>query len=334
MPAPARSMLVLLLVLLMACGAGTTTDPARKTDAGQPKAALTGGTCWGDRQLPAALGEAEFDAWVQKYAAGDPALGKAMRDDAAFDEQIDCAKPHSLELYNVVGLDAGLDDLVKEYADLLDPESALYRDVRDQVNDRCLAGSPYGAAQRAAGGMPVQLGPSLDDKGGLHVAWDPFPADLWAKGERKFVCTFEQDQPGTLRFTDLGTSKVPLAARVCLDTPGTYVPCSGRHQAENIAGMILNTAISKGQINGRKAVRNGPKGPYVALSDAEYARLDKICQAFLAAVSTAKGGVAARAYPGSVSQWPTKTGAYIASCFALKPLEPPPPVTGTVFDRP
>ena len=66
------------------------------------------------------------------------------------------------------------------------------------MNDRCLAGSPYGEAQRKAGGLPVQLGPSLNIDGGLHVAWDPFPADLWAKGQRKFVCTFEQDEPGTL----------------------------------------------------------------------------------------------------------------------------------------
>ena len=49
----------------------------------------------------------------------------------------------------------------------------------------------------------MQLGPSLNVDGGLHVAWDPFPADLWAKGQQKFVCTFEQDEPGTLAFADL-----------------------------------------------------------------------------------------------------------------------------------
>jgi hypothetical protein len=201
------------------------------------------------------------------------------------------------------------------------------------VNERCNAGSAYGAAQRRAGGLPVQLGPSLSSTGGLHVAWDPFPADLWAKGQKKFVCTFEQEQPGTLRFADLTTNKVPVAARVCLNTPGTYVPCSGKHQAEDIGEMILNTAIEKGQVNGRKAVRKGPKGPYVALSDAEYAKLDKVCQTLFRSVSKVGGGVTARAYPGAVSQWPTKTGAYVASCFALKPFEPPPPITGTVFDR-
>ena len=165
------------------------------------------------------------------------------------------------------------------------------------------------------------------------MAWDPFPADLWEKGQRKFVCTFEQDVPGTLRFADLTTSKVPLAARVCLNTPRRYRSCAGRHQAEVIGEMTLNQAVAKGVVTGRKAIRTGPDGRYVALSDAQYAKLDKVCQTFLAAVSDVGGGVVGRAYPGEVSQWPTGSGDYVASCFALKPFEPPPMITGTVFDR-
>ena len=323
---------VLLAGALVACG-GTTETPRKQSAPDEKEPGLVAGTCWGSEQLPAALGEDGFADWIKEYARGDEALGEALRDDAAFSEQVDCAERHSLELYNVVELDEALTAQIKEYADLLDHASPLYRKVRDQVNDRCVSSSPYGEAQRAAGNLPVQLGPSLNAQGGLHVAWDPFPADLWAEGERKFLCTFQQDRAGTVRFADLTTSKVPPSARVCLNTPGTYVPCSGKHQAEDIAEMILNTAIEKGLVNGRKAVNKGPKGPYVALSDAEYTKLDRVCQAFLDRVSTKKD-VAARVYPGSVEQWPTKTGAYIASCFALKPYEPPPPVTGTVFDKP
>ena len=99
-----------------------------------------------------------------------------MRDDAAFSTPIACTKPHTLELYNIVGLDPRLDAKIKDYTDVLDPSTPLYRAVRDQVYGRCLAPSVYGAAQRRAGGLPVQLGPSLSAKGGLHVAWDPFPA--------------------------------------------------------------------------------------------------------------------------------------------------------------
>ena len=142
----------------------------------------------------------------------------------------------------------------------------------------------FGVRQGAAEGRwaaRCSSAPSLNVDGGLHVAWDPFPADLWAKGQKKFVCTFEQDEPGTLRFADFTTRKAPVEARVCLNTPRKYVPCSGKHQAEDIAEMILNTAIEKGQINGRKAVRKGTNGTYVALSDAEYAKLDKICQTLL-----------------------------------------------------
>jgi hypothetical protein len=325
---------VALLILTLAGCSGNDKALKRESTADKPVKTLTPGTCWGDQQLPEALGKDGFGAWVDKYAGGDSTLGDAMRDDAAFTTEIDCSAPHSLELYNVVEVSPELTARVKSYADLLDQKSGLYRQVRDQVNDRCMAGTPYGQAQRKAGGMPVQLGPSLNVDGGLHVAWDPFPADLWAKGQKKFVCTFEQDQPGTLRFADITTSKVPITARVCLDTPGRYVPCSSRHQAEDIAEMVLNTAIERGQVNGKRAVRTGARGPYVALSDVEYARLDKVCETLLGAVSTVKGGVVGRAYPGSVSQWPTHSGAYVASCFALKPFEPPPPIAGTIFNRP
>jgi hypothetical protein len=327
-------LLSLLLGILTGCTGDNPKSPRHPTSGDAPSKSLTKGTCWDDAQLPDSLGADGFDAWVERYAGGDTALAGSMRDDAAFSNEVECSDAHALELYNVVELEPALTAQVKEYADLLDQRSTLYRKVRDQVNDRCLAGSPYGQAQQRGGGIPVQLGPSLSTGGGLHVAWDPFPADLWVKGEKKFVCTFEQEQPGTLRFADITTRQVPVTARVCLNTPGKYVPCTGKHQAEDIAEMILNTAIEKGDVNGRKAVRKGPKGDYVALSAAEYARLDKICATFLGQVSTVRGGVAARAYPGSVSQWPTETGAYVASCFALKPdVEPPPPITGTVFNK-
>ncbi len=328
-------LLSLLLGLLPACSSDTEESPRPQAAADAAEKVLAKGTCWDDSQLPEALGADEFETWVEEHAGGKATLADSMRDDAAFTEAIDCTEAHSLELYNVVELAPGLTARIKQYADLLDQTSALYRKVRDQVNDRCLADSVYGKAQRKAGGLPVQLGPSIDVDAGLHVAWDPFPADRWAKGERKFVCTFEQEQPGTLMFANLSTKKVPVAARVCLNTPGTYVPCQGRHQAEDIAEMILNTAIEKGQINDRKAVRKGPNGDYVALSETEYSKLDKVCATLFGQVSSARRkGVQARAYPGSVSQWPTDSGAYVASCFALKPdREPPPMITGTVFDK-
>lgn len=338
MSTAARVLAVLLLLALAGCGG----DPSPKRPGARPEAkdsvdpgrVLSKGTCWDDTRLSDALGADTFADWVKEYAGGKATLGDSMRDDVGFTRKIDCSEPHAIELYNVVALDPSLTARITQYADLLDQRSALYRSIRDQVNDRCQADSPYGLAQRRAGGLPVQLAPSLSATGGLHVAWDPFPPDLWAKGQHQFVCTFEQDEPGTLRYADITTSKVPVAVRVCLNTPGTYVPCSGKHQAEDIAEMILNTAIEKGQITGRKAVRKGPKGAYVALSQAEYAKLDKICATLFGQVSGVRGGVAARAYPGSVSQWPTDNGAYVASCFALKPdREPPPPITGTVFNK-
>jgi hypothetical protein len=326
---------VLLAAALTGCsGDDTPTSPRADSPTKAPAKALTKGTCWDDTQLPDALGEAKFGDWVKTYAGGDSTLSQSMRDDAAFSKQIDCSKPHSLELHDVVSLSPGLARQVTTYADLLDQDSALYGKVRDQVSERCLARSAFGRAQRRAGGVDVLLSPFLSDKSGLHVAWDPFPADLWEKGQHRFVCTFEQDRPGTLRFADVTTRQLPVAGRVCLNTPRKYRPCEGRHQAEVIAEMTVNAAIAKGQVTGRKAIRKGPDGSYVALSEAQYARLDKVCQTLFTMVSKRRGGVVGRAYPGTASQWPTEAGDYVASCFALKPYEPPPMITGTVFDRP
>ena len=335
LPAPLLGVLLLGLVL---AGCGADDDPASPRGRSSSPGAtahwheLTAGTCWSDEQLPQALGERGFRQWVAKYADGDAELGAAMRDDAAFSERADCAKPHALELYAVVSLPRKLERRIDSYAELLDDSSALFRSVRDEVNDRCAAGSPYGKAMRKAG-LPVQLGPALAKDSGLHLAWDPFPADLWGDGEHKFVCTFEQEEPGTLRYDDLAGPKLPLEARVCLNTPAKFVPCRGPHQAEDIGEMILNTAIDAGDIDAKKAVRTEGKRKYVALSKDEYDRLDKVCQNLLGLVSTRTNELTARAYPGSVDQWPTDEGTYVATCFALRPLDPPPKFRGTVFDR-
>ncbi|MEO7944312.1 MAG: hypothetical protein ABIR34_13005 [Marmoricola sp.] len=329
---------LLLAVLLVAGVSGCSGDDTPKSPRADsptkaPSKVLTKGTCWDDARLPDALGEAAFDDWAEKYAGGDSALSGSMRDDVAFSKSIDCSEPHSLELHDVVSVQPALTRQVTKYADLLDQKSALYRKISEQVSERCLARSPYGRAQRKAGGVDVQLSPWLNTDSGPHVAWDPFPADLWEKGQHRFVCTFEQDKPGTLRFADLTTREVPVTSRACLNTPRKDRPCSGKHQAEVIAGMTLNAAIAKGQISGRKAIRTGADGKYVALSEAQYAKLDKVCQTLFTMVSTVRGGVVGRAYPGTASQWPTKTGDYVASCFALKPYEPPPMISGTVFNR-
>lgn len=326
---------IVLLLTLAGCSGGDDAEPQRQSTSSAPVKTLAAGTCWSDQHLPDALGADGFESWVEKYADGDDELGEAMRDDAAYAEEIDCSEPHALELYRVVEVSPELTAQLDGYTTLLDRTSELYRKVRDEVNSRCMADSPYGRAERKAGPLPVQLGPSLNVDGGLRLTWDPFPADLWAKGQQRFVCNFEQEEPGTLRFADLTTNKVPVEARVCLNTPSKYVPCSGRHQAEDIGEMMLNTAIAQGQIAGDGAVRKGSKGEFVRLPEAQYARLDKVCGTLFRAVSTPKGGLEARAYPGAADQWPTENGVYLASCFVLQPVSEPPPFLpgGSVFDR-
>lgn len=343
MPAPPRRALtaltLVLAVLLTGCsgdpdGAADPADPAQPSESQEaaPRV-LEAGTCWTDALLSDALGEDDFEALVAEHAGDDPARAESLRDDAAFAEEVDCAEPHALELYNTVELPPRLDRRVTSYGALLDPEGDLHERVRDAVNQACLAPSPYGRAERRAGDLRVQLAPALSEESGLRLAWDPFPADLWEEGERRFVCTLEQDEPGELRFDDLATSAVPVSARTCLNTPGRVVPCNRPHQAEEIGEMVLNSAVAAGDINAERAIREGDEGPFVALADAEYERLDQVCRRLLRSVSTGRPDVEARAFPGGLDQWPTREGAYVASCFALKPFDPPPKFRGTVFDR-
>src|SRR6476661_1014899 len=131
-PSAVVAMVVLLIGTLAGCG-GDHAAPKRTSTADEPVKTLTAGTCWGAQQLPEALGSKAFSTWVDKYARGDATLGDAMRDDAAFTEQVDCSAAHSLELYNVVELTPQLTGRITEYADLLDQKSELFRQVRDQV---------------------------------------------------------------------------------------------------------------------------------------------------------------------------------------------------------
>lgn len=340
MPARPLLLVALLLALVLSGCSGGSAAPGSPEPAGpapEPPRELSAGTCWTDTQLPEALGEEDFAALVEEHAGDDPerrdARAEAMRDDAAFDEEVDCAEPHALELYAVVDLPRALDRRIASYADLLDQDSALHGLVRDAVNQRCLADSAWGRAERRAGAPRVQLGPALAADGGFALAWDPFPAELWEDGQRRFVCTFEQEEPGTVMFADLRTDRLPQRARVCLDVPGTTVPCGRPHQAEEIGEMILNAAVADGDIDARRAVREGEDGRYVALSEREYTRLDRACDVLYRAISTGRPDMEAQAFPGSVEQWPNDDGVYVASCFALKPFDPPPKFRGTVFDR-
>ena len=62
---------VMLLALLAGCSGEDPKSPRPRAAADAPDKVLTKGTCWDDTQLPDALGTDAFDAWVEKYAAGD-----------------------------------------------------------------------------------------------------------------------------------------------------------------------------------------------------------------------------------------------------------------------
>ena len=67
--------MALLLGTLAGCSGDDAKAPSRESASDEPVKTLTSGTCWGGEQLPDALGEDDFDAWVEKYAGGDSTLG-------------------------------------------------------------------------------------------------------------------------------------------------------------------------------------------------------------------------------------------------------------------
>ena len=187
----------LVLVALSGCsGADSPEGNPPASAAAKPVKALAKGTCWGGESLPEALGAKGFEAWVEKYAGGDKALGDSMRDDAAFSTPVDCSEPHALELYNIVGLDPRLDAQVKDYADLLDPEdAALPQGPRPGLQPLPRThGVRRGAAPRGRPAGPAR--PVAERHGGTARRVGPVPGPPVGEGAAEVRLHLRAGRPG------------------------------------------------------------------------------------------------------------------------------------------
>ena len=228
----------------------------------------------GQPQLPDALGEDGFGAWVEKYAGGDTTSATSMRDDAAFSKAIGAPSRTrwSSTTSSARGPRLTAGHGVRRPAR---PEHALYRQVRDR-STTAASRSAYGAAQRRR--AACRCSSALAERRRRPARrLGPVPGGPVGEGPAEVRVHLRAGRPGTLLFADLATRKTPIAARVCVDTPRPYVPCSaapGRgHRRDD-----PEHRDRAGRDHRPRGRPQGPNGQYVAPSDAEYAKLDRVCQ--------------------------------------------------------
>jgi hypothetical protein len=258
---------------------------------------------------------------------------ESLGDDPAWTDPVDCGEPHQLEVYGVVGLPPQVESEVASYADVVNVDSHVYREVSDEVTRGCaLSFGPAATAARSAP-LAVDVMPAWSANAGVSVTWAPSPAASWDRGEHRFACLFEQARQGTVRLADLASADFPSAARSCL--MGTaFVPCGQRHDAERIATVGLDRAVAEGQIVGARAVDEVGR---VDLGSDAWQALDGVCQRYLDAVAphhaTGLRGVA-NTYP---ELYPDADGRYTVLCSAQAPFGVGPSgavvTAGSVFAR-
>jgi hypothetical protein len=258
---------------------------------------------------------------------------ESLGDDPAWTDPVDCGQPHEIEVYGVVGLPPQVESEVASYADLVNAESHVYRDVADEVTRGCaLSFGPAATAARSAP-LAVDVVPAWSASAGVSVTWAPSPAASWDRGDHTFACLFEQARPGTVRLADVASAAFPSAARSCL--MGTaFVPCGQRHDAERIATIGLDRAVAQGQIGGARAV---DEAGHVDLGSDAWQALDGVCQRYLDAVAPHHPS-GLRGVANTYSElYPDAGGRYTVLCSAQSPFGVGPSsavvTAGSVFAR-
>jgi hypothetical protein len=236
----------------------------------------------------------------------------ALGDQPTWTDPVECDQPHQIEVYGVVGLPPRVDASITSYADVLDPESAVYHAVDDEVVRGCaLTLAPSTTATRSAP-MAVDVTPFWAAGSGIATSWSAMPSAAWDGGDHAFACLFELDRPGTARLADSSTSDFPADARSCL-MGSSFVACGQRHDEERIASVGLDWAVAQGQVAGARAVDDAGR---VNLGAAAWATLDGVCQRYLDAVAPhhdAKLRGVANTYP---ELYPDAAGHYTVLCSA------------------
>jgi hypothetical protein len=268
-------------------------------------------------------------------ALARPGVGAydAIGDDPAWTDPVSCARPHQIEVYGVAGLPPQLENAVRSYADLVNPDSKVYRAVDDEVRRGCAAAFPPSASAARSAPLSVDVMPFWPAGAGVETTWAPAPPAVWDAGDHAIACLFEQRRPATTVLADVASASFPSAARSCL-RGASFVPCRQRHDEERFAVVGLDRAVAEGQLAGVRAVDDSGR---VDLGADAWAALDGVCQRYLDAVAPwhdrALHGVA-NTYP---ELYPDADGRYSVLCTAQSPFGSSPAdvvvTTGSLFER-
>jgi hypothetical protein len=321
--------LTVVLALTAGCSAGGLpgTDGSSSASGGKTSGTLAEGTCWD----PTLLGADPQHVLKLSGTYDVPYLvaARALAARPSFDHELSCAEDHAVEVYKVLRL-PDLDPQLTDYATLLRIQTPLYDEVARSVAAGCQ--TDVLAKGAAASGLPgAVMAPVLPE--GATLGWAPAPPDLWGKGTHVFACTLTWAHPEKIRYDSVFTKGFPTAKRTCIDSQAlAFVDCARNHDRERIAVIEARDAVVAGAFPGPKAIRSGPHGRYLAVSDGQYRPLDAACTSYLRAVSTAKKltGVA----NVDVDEWPAPGDSYPIYCEADAPPDKKSVVTkGSVYDR-
>jgi hypothetical protein len=322
-----RTLIALLLALVLtSCSSPDVPGIGGKKKKEQVPV-LAAGTCWSAASLGA--DESGVRDVAEENGVDLATASAVMGQRPAFAEPLDCAQAHALEVYRLVEL-PGLTPRLTSYGVLLRTDQDLYVTLSRRLRNECM--EPRLARAAARTGLPgVVMDPALP--AGMHLEWAPPSPEQFAAGQRGFACLFTQSAPGTHRYATVFTRDLPTALRTCiLSRRLRYVDCARKHDRERIAVLQVRQAVLARRFPGRKAIRKGPQGRYLAASAARYAALDRACTTYLRSISTTKKltGIAEI----DLDFWPAADGSYPIVCEASTPPNRPALVTrGSVYDR-
>jgi hypothetical protein len=330
---PATLMVALTLAATMlAAGCSRATLPGADDSnssgtTGDGETAVGEGTCW----AAARLGDDPQDVLTLsgRFHVDYLVAARALAGRPSFGHRVDCGDDHAVEVYRVLRLPK-LDEQLTDYATLLRIQTPLYAEVARSVARGCMSDGLAKAATET--GLPgAVMAPALPH--GASLGWAPAAPDEWTAGRRVFACTLTWDDPQSIRYATVFTRHFPTGKRTCIDSHVlAYVDCARRHDRERIAVIEARDAVAAGDFPGPKAIRKGPNGRYLKVSDARWRRLDAACTSYLRTVSTTKKltGVA----NVDVDEWPVPGGSYPIYCEAdTRPDQDSLITEGSVYNR-
>ena len=338
MPSWLRRLLVTVVVVLLGAGcsqaplprageSGTRSGSGSASAPDPEPGTLAAGTCWSGHLLGA--DPQDVLALSGKYAVPYLVTARAVADRPAFDQGIRCDKDHAVEVYKVLRL-PDLDARLTDYATLLRVNASLYATVARRVAQGCMTDVLARAAART-GLTGAVMEPVLPT--GAVLGWAPAAPSDWTGGRRVFACTLTWPEPRATRYRAVFTKALATAERTCIFSRSlVFVDCARRHDRERIAVIDARDAVAAGAFPGPGAVRNGPRGRFLEVADARWARLDAACASYLRSISTTKRltGVA----NVDADQWPAPDGAFPIYCDADTPPDQESVVTqGSVYNR-